>query len=69
MKKYDFQKIDKLLQPLMEMMREEFPNACKLIVQPDSAQIVFEHNYLTFLSNDIKIKRAKQDFGETKQDA
>lgn len=54
MKKYDFQKIDKLLQPLMEMMREEFPNDCKLIVWPDFSQIVFEHTYLTFPSDDIK---------------
>ena len=54
MKKYDFQTIDKLLQPLMEMMREEFPNDCKLIVGADFSQIVFEHIYLTFPSDDMK---------------
>lgn len=54
MKKYDFQKIDKLLQPVMEMMREEFPNDCKLIVGPDFSQIVFEHTYLTLPSDDFK---------------
>ena len=54
MKKYDFQKIDKLLQPVMEMMREEFPNDCKLIVGAEFSQIVFEHTYLTFPSDEIK---------------
>lgn len=65
MRKYDFQKIDKLLQPVIEMMREEFPNDCKLIVNPDSAQIVFEHNYLTFLSDEMKKPLYQTEPGET----
>ena len=62
MRNYDYEKIDKLLQPLMEMMREEFPNDCKLIVEADFSQIVFEHTYLTFPSNDMK-----KPFCETEQ--
>ena len=65
MKKYDFQKIDKLLQPLMEMMREEFPNDCKLIVGTNFSKIVFEHTYLTFPSDEMKKPLCKTDPGET----
>lgn len=28
MKKYSYETIDELVQPVMEMMREEFPNDC-----------------------------------------
>ena len=64
MRKYDYQKIDKLLQPLMEMMREEFPNDCKLIVGTDFSQIVFEHTYLTFPSDEMKKPLYKTNQGE-----
>ena len=56
MKKYDFQKIDELLQPIMKMMQEEFPNDCKLIVGTDFSKIVFEHTYLMFPSDDLRNK-------------
>ena len=54
MKKYDFNKIDKLLQPLMAMMQEEFPNNCKLIIEPNFARIVYEHDEIIFQSNETK---------------
>ena len=54
MKKYDFNKIDKLLQPLMAMMQEEFPNNCKLIIEPYFARIVYEHDEMIFQSNETK---------------
>ena len=54
MKKYDFNKIDKLLQPLMAMMQEEFPNNCKLIIEPYFARIVYEHDEMIFQSKDVK---------------
>ena len=65
MKKYDFQKFDKLLQPLMEMMREEFPNDCKLIVGTNFSQIVFEHTYLTFPSDEMKKPLCQTDSGKS----
>jgi hypothetical protein len=54
MKKYDFNKIDKLLQPLMTMMQEEFPNNCKLIIEPYFARIVYEHDEMIFSSDEMK---------------
>ena len=54
MKKYDFNKIDKLLQPLMTMMQEEFPNNCKLIIEPYFARIVYEHDEMIFQSDEMK---------------
>ena len=65
MKKYDFQKIDELLQPIMEMMREEFPNDCKLIVGTNFSQIVFEHTYLTFQSDEMKKPLHQTEPGKT----
>ena len=54
MKKYDFNKINKLLQPLMAMMQEEFPNNCKLIIEPYFARIVYEHDEMIFQSGETK---------------
>lgn len=54
MRKYNYEEIGKILQPVMDMMREEFPNDCKLIVGPDFSTIMFEHAYLTFPSEEMK---------------
>lgn len=54
MKKYNYDKIDKLLQPLMEMMREEYPNEYKLIVEPDFCRIIHESDVMIFQSDEIK---------------
>lgn len=61
MNKYNRQQIDDLLQPIMTMMQEEFPNNCKLIVEPYFARIVFEHDYMVIPSNEMK-----KPFSETK---
>ena len=54
MKNYNRDKIDKLLQPLMTMMQEEFPNNCKLIIEPYFARIVYEHDEMIFQSDEMK---------------
>lgn len=54
MRNYNFNKINKLLQPLMTMMREEFPNNCKLIIEPYFARIVYEHDEMIFQSNEME---------------
>ena len=61
MKKYNRDTIDKMLQPLMTMMQEEFPNNCKLIVEPYFSQIVYEHSEMVFQSDEMK-----KPLGETK---
>jgi hypothetical protein len=54
MKNYNHEKIDELLQPLMKMMQEEFPNGFKLIVEPYFAQIVHENTEMSFQSEEMK---------------
>ena len=54
MRNYNRDKIDKMLQPLMTMMQEEFPNNCKLIVEPYFARIVYEHDEMIFQSDEMK---------------
>lgn len=54
MKNYNHAKIDELLQPLMKMMQEEFPNGFKLIVEPYFSQIVYEHSEMVFPSDEMK---------------
>ena len=54
MKNYDFNKIDKMIQPLMTMMQEEFPNNCKLIIEPHFARIVYNHDEMIFQSDERK---------------
>ena len=43
-----------MLQPLMTMMQEEFPNNCKLIIEPYFSTIVYEHNEMIFQSDEMK---------------
>lgn len=54
MKKYNYEKIDKLIQPLMTMMQEEYPNGFKLIIEPHFARIVYEHDEMLFKSEEMK---------------
>lgn len=54
MTKYNKDKIDKMLQPIMTMMQEEFPNNCKLIIEPYFARIVYEHDEMIFQSDEMK---------------
>ena len=54
MRNYNRDKIDKMLQPLMTMMQEEFPNNCKLIIEPYFARIVYNHDEMIFQSKDVK---------------
>lgn len=54
MRNYNRDKIDKMLQPLMTMMQEEFPNNCKIIVEPYFSRIVYEHDEMIFQSDEMK---------------
>lgn len=74
MNKYNRQQIDDLLQPLMTMMQEEFPNNCKLIVEPYFARIVYEHDYMVIPSDEMKnpffeTKLAKKETTEDHHDS
>jgi hypothetical protein len=53
MRVYDYEKINALIQPLMEMMRIEFPNDCKLVIGTDFAEIIWEHTDMMFQRNGI----------------
>ena len=64
MRKYNRDTIDKMLQPLMTMMQEEFPNNCKLIVEPYFARIVYEHDEMIFQSDEMKKPLGETFVGE-----
>ena len=64
MRNYNRDKIDKMLQPLMTMMQEEFPNNCKLIVEPYFASIVYEHDEMIFSSEEMKNPLGETIVGE-----
>lgn len=51
MKSYDYEKIKKLLDPIFEMMEQEYPNNAKLIIDSFSAEIIYEHAEMVFLKN------------------
>ena len=45
MRKYCYEQIDKMVQPLMDFMREEYPNNCKMVITADFSHIVYENEY------------------------
>lgn len=64
MRNYNRNKIDEMLQPLMTMMQEEFPNNCKLIIEPHFARIVYEHDEMIFSSEEMKKPLGETFVGE-----
>ena len=54
MRNYNRDKIVKMLQPLMAMMQEEFPNNSMIIIEPYFARIVYEHDEMIFSSDEMK---------------
>lgn len=52
MQKYE--KINKLIQPLMDIMKEEYPNNAELIITPDFAMINYRLNDMTFQTRRYK---------------
>lgn len=54
MQKYNYNSIDKMVQPIMEMMQEEFPNNCKFVISPHFATIVYEHDEMIFQSEEAR---------------
>lgn len=48
MRKYSHEEINKLIQPLMDMMKEDYPNNAELIITPDFAMINYRLNDMTF---------------------
>ena len=35
MRKHCYEQVDKLVQPIMDFMREEYPNDCKMVISAD----------------------------------
>ena len=52
MKEYNYQKINKLIRPLMEFMKTEYPNNYQLIIERDFACLNYNHTELTFMRKD-----------------
>lgn len=54
MKNYDYKKIQELVDPIMEMMKEEYPNNTKVVITSFGAEIIYEHTEMTFLNKDSR---------------
>lgn len=54
MKKYTYEHIESLLEPIMDFMNEEFPNDCKLVITRNFAQVVYEHTDMTFMRKELR---------------
>lgn len=47
-----------MLEPLFEYMKAEHPNNCKLVIEPYTAQLIYEHQEQIWMS-----KKFHNDFG------
>lgn len=54
--KYSHEHIQELLKPLFEYMKTEHPNNCKLVIEPFSAQLIYEHQEQIWLSEEFHDK-------------
>lgn len=52
MRKYSHNRIQELIQPLMDMMKEDYPNNAELIITPDFAMINYRLNDMVFESGE-----------------
>lgn len=65
--KYSHTEIAKMLEPIFQYMKEVHPTNCKLIIEPFSAQLVYEHQDQMWLSEDFNKKF--KSFSKEIQDA
>lgn len=65
MRKYSHNRIQELTQPLMDMMKEDYPNNAELIITPDFAMINYKHSDMVFQSKETEqaIKEAVERIG------
>ena len=54
MRKYSHEEINKMLQPLMDMMKEDYPNNAELIITPDFSMINYRLNDMVFESKEAE---------------
>ena len=54
MTRHTREQVDKMVQPIMDMLRIEYPNNCKMVITPDIATILYEHEEMLFPSEETK---------------
>lgn len=54
MRKYSHGRIQELIQPLMDMMKEDYPNSAELIITPEFAMINYRLNDMVFESKETE---------------
>ena len=54
MTRHTREQVDKMVQPIMDMLRIEYPNNCKMVITPDIATILYEHEEMLFPSEEEK---------------
>ena len=60
MRKHCYEQVDKLVQPIMDFMREEYPNDCKMVISADFAHIEHKTEFLIMPSNEYKSQRKQK---------
>lgn len=66
MRKYSYEQISEMIQPIMDMMKKEYPNNAELVITPDFATIICKHNDMIFQSKEMKNLFAKKHNEEEK---
>lgn len=55
LKSYNYQRISDLITPLMDMMREEYPNNAELVITSDFAKIQYTLTDMNFMRKGVTI--------------
>ena len=55
MKTYNYEQISKLIQPLMDLMKEEYPNNAELVINSEFAKIKYTLTDMSFMRKDVRL--------------
>lgn len=54
--RYTHDEIQKMLEPIFEYMKAEHPNNCKLVIEPYTASLIYEHQEQMWMSKEFHNK-------------
>lgn len=54
--RYTHDEIQKMLEPIFEYMKAKHSNTCKLIIEPYTASLIYEHQEQTWMSKEFHNK-------------
>lgn len=56
MRTNSYEQINELIKPLMDVMRDDYPNNAELVISADYATIRYTLNDMSFMRRDISLK-------------